>query len=543
MKKKRVMPQKSSHTLSNAGTVPYQQSKLQQRLIVLFRRWWLIAAMSISIFVLATIVPPNMDEYLQYHQLACYFFPNATENTFREGCSGIYDLKILGKFLPLRSYLYVGFTQSLFYLPMYLLWPYYLSARVMGILALLIITYVIHRLSRTPLWLSGLIVLCSFPVVYQCITDRGPVIYQMALMFVLLYMATRPINPRRGALIGLIIFVCIEQKAFFVNFIPAVTIVAFFLLKPVFDTSDRTARLRMLSSLLIAAVAAAVPTLIIMTAETRYGSRYYNDLLNLKGGSPLDLSLQIANLKKHLLPYFVDLSRFANSQYDVKDTAPKLTASIWASFLAILVIGQVYARRISGSRRTALLISSLGAFLLSLYLINMSPHVEQGHHYVIAFPLLLLGIAVSVEYIYRHRRGLAVFLVVMTAVLNIAIAYKTVQTPTHWHDDWSKVKVLDYLRQDDIASQYVYVIPDWGIYCLFALYGSKRQIVLYIDPLTPSDITTVASIAQRRNRGHLLIAQRSTFANSRLINASYPTLKLVTYPGYSDNDAWMIKAE
>ncbi|KJU82911.1 conserved hypothetical protein, membrane [Candidatus Magnetobacterium bavaricum] len=514
----------------------------------IFRRWWLIAAISISIFLFATIVPPNMDEALQYKHLVCYFFPNASENVFREGCgNGCYDLKIFGKFLPLRSFGYLGFTSSLFYLPMYLIWPYYLSARVMGILALLIITYVIHRLSRTPLWLSGLIVLFSFPVVFQCITDRGPVIYQMALMFVLLYLMTRPINPLRGVLIGLIVFVCIEQKPFFINFIPAVIIVAFYLLKPVFDAGDKAARLSMLKSLLIAMVVAAVPTFILFTAETRYDCRYYDELLRLKGASPLDFSIQIQDLKKNLIPYFVDFSSFANSQYNVKGMVDKLTVSIWTSFLAIIVIGQVYARCISGSRHSTLLISSLGAFLLSLYIINMSPHVQKGHHYVIAFPFLLLGIAVSVGYIYRYRRALAVFLVIIVAVLNIAVAYKTVQLPINEDNDRSKVKVLDYMRQDDISSRYVYVFPDWGIYCLFALYGSKKQIALYIEPVNNADISadiaTVESIAQGKDRKQLIIAKRSTFANSKLINAYYPTLKLITYPGYSDNDAWIIKAQ
>ncbi|MBV6340888.1 MAG: hypothetical protein SFH39_09030 [Candidatus Magnetobacterium sp. LHC-1] len=509
-----------------------------------FKRWWLVGVVSVAIFLFATKVPPNMDEYLQYHQLGCYFFPNATENVFREGCYGYYDLKIFGKFLPLRSFLYVGFTPSLFYLPMYLLWPYYLSARVMGIFALLVITFVIHRLVKLPLWLSGLIVLFSFPVVFQCITDRGPVLYQMALMFVMLYLSSRPPSPSRGALAGLVMFVCIEQKPFFVNFIPATLIVAFFLLKPLFDSGDRAERLNILKSLLIAAVVAAAPTLILMTAETRYGCRYYNDLLRLNSVSPLDFTSQLYHLKKNLIPSMVDFARFANSIYDVRDTATTLTALLWVSFAAIFVMGQVYAARDIGTRRNALLAAGLGAFVLCLYLVNLSPHSWRGHHYVMAFPFLLLALALSVEYIYRHRRALALSLVLIVAVLNIGIAGKVLQTTPHWHDDWSKVRVLDYLRQDDIAARYVYVIPDWGIYCLFALYGSKQQIVLYVDPLdNPSDITRIAEIAQRRHRSHLLIAQRSTFDVSRLINAAYPTLTLLQYPGYSGSDAWVIKAE
>ncbi|KJU87708.1 membrane protein [Candidatus Magnetobacterium bavaricum] len=511
--------------------------------VTAFKRWWLIGVISIAIFVFATRVPPNMDEFLQYHQLVCHLFPNATENVFREGCYGYYDLKIFGKFLPLRSFLYVGFTPSLFYLPMYLLWPYYLSARVMGILALLVITYMIHRVTRVPLWLSGLIVLFSFPVVFQCITDRGPVLYQMALMFVMLYLSTRP-SPLRGVLAGLIMFVCIEQKPFFVNFIPAVLIVGFFLLKPVFEAGDRAGRLMILKSLLIAAVVAAVPTVILMTAQTRYGCQYYNDLLRLKSVSPLNFTSQIYHMHKNLIPSLVDFSRFANSIYDVRDTATTLTQLLWVVFGIIFFIGQVYAPRGIDLRRNALLAGSSGAFLLCLYLVNLSPHSLRGHHYVLAFPFLLLGIALSVEYIYRHVRALAVLLVLIVAVLNVGIAYKVVKTPTHWHDDWSKVKVLDYLRQDSIASEYVYVIPDWGIYCLFALYGSKQQIVLYVDPFdNPSDITRIAEIAQRRNRTHLFIAQRSTFTNSRLINTAYPNLKLMEYLGYNEKDAWMIKAE
>ncbi|MBF0344699.1 MAG: hypothetical protein HQL06_10770 [Nitrospirae bacterium] len=505
------------------------------------KKWGLIVTSSIAIYVLATIVPPNMDEYLQYHQLTCFFFPNAAENIFREGCNGYYDLKLFGKFLPLRSFMYVGVTPSLFYLPMYLIWPYYLSARIMGILTLLIITYVIHKLAKTPLWLSGGIILFCFPVVFQSITDRGPVIYQMTLMFVLLYLASRPINHLRGALAGLTMFVCIEQKPFFVNFIPALLIVVFFLIKPTFQESNKSTRLRMLKSLLIAAVFAAVPTLLLMTAETRYGCRYYDDLLRLKSVSPWDYNNQIYHMKKNLIPAITDFSQFANSIYTVKDTAKTLTAFIWTSLLAILAIGQVYARRWGGVSRNDLLISSLGGFLLSLYFVNLSPFSWRGHHYVLAFPFLLLGVALSIGYIYKHKRALAASLVTIVAVLNIAVAYKTLQVPVFWHDDWSKVKVFDYLRQDSLASQYIYIIPDWGIYCIFALYGSREQIVLYVDPLdNPRDIELIRNIAQRRNRQQIFITQRATLANSILIKTSYPNIEILKYPGYNDNDAWVI---
>ena len=54
-------------------------------------------------------VPPNMDEVIQYHQLACRSFDGSKYHTFIEACDDRYLCDFLGlKFH--KSYPYIGIT-------------------------------------------------------------------------------------------------------------------------------------------------------------------------------------------------------------------------------------------------------------------------------------------------------------------------------------------------------------------------------------------------------------------------------------------------
>ncbi len=196
-----------------------------ERLVVLA-----LAAGSLLVVALVVLaVPPNMDEYVHYHPIACAAFPLAEEHVFRAGCDGRLDLRVLGAWLPLRSYRYAGSSTAAWYLPLYLLWPSRHGVRLLGVGSLVLLAAGVVRLVRLPWWVAWLLCASCLPVVFLLLFDTGPVGFQVALaawaVVLLRYVLTAELGARSlatGALLGVLLFLGVEQKPFFVYQLPAI---------------------------------------------------------------------------------------------------------------------------------------------------------------------------------------------------------------------------------------------------------------------------------------------------------------------------------
>lgn len=204
---------------------PVRRGPPLERLVVLA----LAAGSLVAVVLLVVAVPPNMDEYVHYHPIACGAFPLAEEHVFRAGCDGRLDLRVLGTWLPLRSYRYAGSSTAAWYLPLYLLWPSRHGVRLLGIGSLVLLATGLARLVRLPWSVAWLLCASCLPVVFLLVVDTGPVGFQVALAVWAVVLLRHVLTARPGArslatsaLLGVLLFLGVEQKPFFVYQLPAI---------------------------------------------------------------------------------------------------------------------------------------------------------------------------------------------------------------------------------------------------------------------------------------------------------------------------------
>jgi hypothetical protein len=84
---------------------------------------------------------------------------------------------------------------------------------------------------------------------------------------------------------------------------------------------------------------------------------------------------------------------------------------------------------------------------------------------------------------------------------------------------------LNELLNKKYSNKYVFVVIDWGMYYMKALYGPRQQCVLYMEPLNSGDqIVKLKEILYKTKRKALFISLVNSESNLALIRTSFPSL-------------------
>jgi len=135
----------------------------------------LVIAISIAGYLAAIVLLPwQMDEYIMFHQLACWD-PTQAINTFEYSC---FKPELLIK-LPIgisyyRSFAYGGITSSLIQSPFQHVWDSLWTNQLVGILFLALSALGIKKSFRLNT-IGTLLIVIWFPIAYSLIHDGGPV--------------------------------------------------------------------------------------------------------------------------------------------------------------------------------------------------------------------------------------------------------------------------------------------------------------------------------------------------------------------------------
>ncbi len=481
-----------------------------------------------------TYVPPNMDEFSQYHTISCHYYPNNTLNIFREPCNGYFDIAVIGKmFWPLRAYLYIGVLPSLFYFPFFLIWPSFESARLFGLLFLVLQAFLIKKILKINAVIL-LVVLCLFfPYSYQHAADTGPIVYHTTSVYLLIYLLSRwtdavAVRSRAGWLImfglGVLIFANIWTKLSFFFLLPASAMTVFYYVMKTRPTwSSPAARNAIAGQLLLMIGTAGSLTWALLNGMQRWGSKYLTMLNFYPRFDPWKVSEIKDNFLERVWPYFLDPLKTAHRVFSSMEGVHYSPLWIGAVivFCMLMIAGLIYCLR--AKKDFSFPVLMMLCFGGTLYVMSMSQGTWAMHHVVLAFPFLILC-ALALVRSYPSRNVKIVLFLFFAAVNLVEFNRLTGLQP----GESSHASLLTLNRQlnESFSDEHAFVVLNWGFYYTKALYGNKNQAVLYIEPLNEQDkINSLKEILTRHNRKPVFIGRKDNEDAWSLIGKAYPDLK------------------
>ena len=454
----------------------------------LFGLFLFLVAISFPV-LLANRLPVDMDEYLAYHQIACEHFPLATEHSFREACNGMYDLNVHGHSLPLRAYPYIGFSASLFYLPVYTLFPHPISARLTSLVALGLIAWAIYRMTRLNKYLTTSLVFFSVPLAMQMVSDVGITAKQCVFMLVMPWMAALEPKWWLAPILGLMMFFGIEQKPIFVNFLPAIFLLTVLLLWPRWVRRSNLMRRRTVLYLCLSSLVALIPCLILFTSRIPGGGPSYWKATCEQGFQiPFkDIEAMVVHLRKLSL-FFYSFANFVSRIYGQRLDVDPWTIAYWICVLFLLgggiCLAWHYRQHRFYRRHVAILLGGLAGFGSGYYFLLKASATFAGHHVILLWPLLLLTCACGLKIIYQRSKSMAILLMGMLTFTQMrGVSTLLNQIPSGYHDASRLAILRGSSRPVDAWLTPMFICGSGLGVCTICnrCMGHVLQLVVYVD--------------------------------------------------------------
>lgn len=470
-------------------------------------------------------IPYNDDEFMHYRPLLCGLFPGNRLLTLLEGC-GWYDLRLPGLpwTLPLRTFDYVGSFHSLTYLPLYLLWPHPLSARLHGLLYLLLQAWLLGRAFR---WrtLHVFLALCAFfPYLFQHLADTGPVAFQTTGILALLLLFRRWLRrPTVGLDLGIALILALGfwAKIIYVVLLPGIALLLLGCMTELPRQALWALRHRLIAhGCLIVCVAGALCAWVLLAhAPDDASVRPFLDQMLQRGERRSVLGALESPQSVELLVYTLNPLGATHRIFTVRTMAALGTLYDLLVFLApVLLCALAAIAAPSRWRKMLLPFACFTAFYVTMAALLTVRLAWAMHHAVLAYPFLLLGTAASLRLVaapVRNWAGLGVrWLTAAACVLFVfcnAVAYamlplQKIRTP---HNDPSKETVNRILADPALAHGAYYVLAGWGMYMLQGLYGHPDQGAFYFGSLWEDrQLDPVRKLAREHGRSLLFVYNR-----------------------------------
>jgi hypothetical protein len=155
-----------------------------------------------------------------------------------------------------------------------------------------------------------------------------------------------------------------------------------------------------------------------------------------------------------------------------------------------------------------------GCFLITLYMVFRIKESWGMHHTLLAYPFLILSVAVAIEGTRslsaerplrpRFRTVAAAFLVAFVGLNAYAFSIFPSQK-VDVENDASRIEINERLQDPAMAENYFYVVIDWGMYFYQGLYGPPSQSVLWVSPTTLVEVTALKRLQAEYGRKFLFI--------------------------------------
>ena len=257
-----------------------------------------------------SFVPVNMDEFCQYHVLACNEYPLNKLNVFRERCDAC-DLSLVkgGAFFPLLTYSYMGSVSAAVYYPLFKLWHSPYSSRLLGCFFLVAQAFLLFRIFRVSFLGCFFFLILFFPYAFQHIVE-GPIYFQTFSILYIYYLSRQwrsALYDGSGGVwlypagIGCVVFLGIWTKLSYFLILPSLFCLVFYALLE--EGGLRSVYLKYFKrGWIILAITAVVPSYVLLNSVNRWGDKYSGVIATGKFVDPSDAA--------GLMDHFILLSKF-----------------------------------------------------------------------------------------------------------------------------------------------------------------------------------------------------------------------------------------
>ncbi|HOZ36481.1 MAG TPA: hypothetical protein PLR18_01465 [bacterium] len=509
-----------------------------------------ITVMVVIVFAFSKNIPYDMDEFSLYHELACQFYPANELNTFRVGCDE-FDLKLpwLGTVLPLREYSYMGSITSLYYWPVFLLWPSPPSARLMGLLFMIIQSLILSKIFKIKKEYLFLILLIFFQYSFLHIVDTGVVGLQITLIYLIYYLAVR-LKAENNFLIlaitGFLLWLGLWAKLTFFWLLPALLIV---IGKNLYGVIKKNAppKKTIIKQIVWAALIFLALSSFLFLATDNNGRLYLSEL-NGRYGEPLTLQGYWAKFhpktiwNSSIFQYYINPLLASERIYEVEKSPLVILAGIIFYFPALFIVYQYFwdKKRKYNHEQLTKAFTNICLFMLTAIIIYFTRGAWSAHHAVLAMPFLILAYGEMAMIKIPGNKKLLAWVILML-IINTGLWTTFTRQNLNVFDDFNKNKINILLQNEQLADQYIYVVLDWGMYYYQALYGNKNQAVIYIEPLNKTEqLAVVRDLARQEKRKLLFIYnQKTETANMEMLEKE---IKLIPCPAMA-GQSWNILLE
>ena len=470
------------------------------------------------------VAPFNMDEFSQYNALSYWLYPNNSFNIFREGIK-YYDLAPVNNiFLPMMSYGYVGSVTGLIYYPLFKIWPSVYSARLMGVLYLVLQAFILSRLFKANFVFSFLFLAMFFPYAVQHMVDFGPIALSTSAVLASYYLAVKwgvSLQEKLWRSLGFsfasgfAIFLGIWAKLSFFFALPSLlALLLYEFMRQRKSISFKN--MQFIISLLTFLLGAGLLPWVLLNSTQRWGSKYYSTLANAGRLNLSDTTIFFAKISK-LGAYLANPLLSADRIFDISGQYSLAGIVLIATTLLILAYGAIKYRN-----RGFIVINFL-LFLISFFLILRSADSWGMHHVVLSLPFLVLALFAVVSNLNNDK--IVLVLTSIFVLTNCTLYLQLKDLPVKPYNHPGKIKLNDIITKN-YDKDHVVVVVDWGMYYIKALYGNKEQCVIYIEPLNNiSQINSIIEILNKTNRKALFFGRLPSNSDINLIQKSFPEIE------------------
>ena len=181
----------------------------------------------LSVLLVVTTIPWNMDEFIMYHVLACWE-PSQQLNVYRDSC--IAHPTQLGPIEFQRAYEYIGITSSLLLAPVHALSQSIWTPYAVGALALVATVWGLVKSFMLPRRIMP-VMLLFFPLVFTMLHDAGPVRVGLLVLAWTPIVTAQYLKAERSRIMWLALLVvmwavAVEDKPFFLYLISGIALLS-----------------------------------------------------------------------------------------------------------------------------------------------------------------------------------------------------------------------------------------------------------------------------------------------------------------------------
>lgn len=502
------------------------------KFIKLFVSLFLIVS---SAFLLNPSVPNNMDEYSLFHTLACNYYKNNKLNIHNIGCSN-FDLKLpfTNVYLPLREFGYMGSILSLYLAPFFLLFPHPIITRIVGLLFLIPQAYFYGKILKREWFFIFLGLLFFFPYFFQHFVDTGTVAIQITLLLASLVSLNEWFTSKKGKYLLFFTILCflgIFSKLTFFWYLPSLCIYLLIRLK---DKKNN----KIYGQIVFFSLFFTFLVTILMLSKDRSGFFYLHEFF-----------IDIPNDNLVNTHNFNIISRIINPYISTEMILQPKSHILISVIHSVILLGLTPLSWLIGylkyKKWNKVSILWFFLFLVTIFVINLTSKAWSIHHAILAYPYLILSFISSVIFLTRKNfltRKIGYIFLLFFVTYNLYLFFSFNTNKINMGNEYIRYDINTLLSKPQIATEYTYVIVDWGMYYFQSLFGDKNQEVIYIQNFS-DDFTAnyIRNLARKGNRKLVFIYDaRPTETDPEFIKQNFfvEECKL-----FSQSDSWRILFE